>query len=98
MTASASTVFLVDVDNTLLDNDAVEADLHRHLAAQLGQERAERYWTIFEELRNELGNAGSKLVAARNAKSRFAAAFARLYETCLRPGQTRVIEQPALVP
>ena len=57
MTASASTVVLLDVDNTLLENDAVEADLHRHLAAQLGQERAERYWTIFEELRNELGYA-----------------------------------------
>ena len=57
MTVPASTVFLLDVDNTLLDNDAVEADLHRHLAAQLGQERAERYWTIFEQLRNELGYA-----------------------------------------
>jgi FMN phosphatase YigB (HAD superfamily) len=57
MTAPTSTVFLLDVDNTLLDNDAVEADLHRHLAAQLGQERAERYWTIFEELRDKLGYA-----------------------------------------
>jgi FMN phosphatase YigB (HAD superfamily) len=57
MIVAASTVVLLDVDNTLLENDAVEADLHRHLAAQLGQERAERYWTIFEELRNELGYA-----------------------------------------
>jgi FMN phosphatase YigB (HAD superfamily) len=57
MTVSASTVVLLDVDNTLLENDAVEADFHRHLAAQLGQERAERYWTIFEELRSELGYA-----------------------------------------
>jgi FMN phosphatase YigB (HAD superfamily) len=57
MTVSTTTVFLLDVDNTLLDNDAVEADLHRHLAAQLGHERAERYWTIFEELRTELGYA-----------------------------------------
>jgi len=51
-----------------------------------------------EELRNELGNVGSKLVAARNAKSRFAAAFARVYEACLYPGQTLLIEQSALVP
>jgi glycosyltransferase involved in cell wall biosynthesis len=51
-----------------------------------------------EELRNELGSAASKLVAARNSKSRFAAAFARVYETCLYPGQTRLIEQSALVP
>jgi FMN phosphatase YigB (HAD superfamily) len=57
MTLSTATVFLLDVDNTLLDNDAVEADLHRHLAAQLGPDRAERYWTIFEELRTELGYA-----------------------------------------
>jgi glycosyltransferase involved in cell wall biosynthesis len=51
-----------------------------------------------KELRNELGNAASKLVAARNAKSRFAAAFARVYEACLYPKQTRLIEQSALVP
>jgi FMN phosphatase YigB (HAD superfamily) len=57
MTAPATSVFLLDVDNTLLDNDAVEADLHRHLATQLGEERAERYWTIFEELRTARGYA-----------------------------------------
>ena len=51
-----------------------------------------------EELRNELGNAASKLVAARNAKSRFAAEFARVYEACLYPRQTRLIEQSALAP
>src|SRR5213079_3381179 len=39
MSVPTSTVFLLDVDNTLLDNDAVEADFHRHLAAQLGQDR-----------------------------------------------------------
>jgi glycosyltransferase involved in cell wall biosynthesis len=51
-----------------------------------------------EELRNELGNAARKLVAARNTKSRFAAAFARTYEACLYPKQTRLIEKSALVP
>ncbi len=51
-----------------------------------------------ETLRNELGNSARKLVAARNAKSRFAAAFARVYEACLYPGQTRLIEQSALLP
>jgi glycosyltransferase involved in cell wall biosynthesis len=51
-----------------------------------------------EELRNELGNAASKLVAVRNAKSRFAAAFARVYEACLYSKQTRLIEQSAFVP
>lgn len=51
-----------------------------------------------EALRNDLGNSARKLVAARNAGSRFAAAFARVYEACLYPGQTRLIEQSALLP
>jgi glycosyltransferase involved in cell wall biosynthesis len=50
-----------------------------------------------KELRIALGNEGSKLIADRNAKSRFAAAFARVYEACLHPPQTRLIEQSALV-
>jgi FMN phosphatase YigB (HAD superfamily) len=48
---------LVDVDNTLLDNDRVAADLRRHLEREVGHERQERYWAIFEELRAELGYA-----------------------------------------
>jgi glycosyltransferase involved in cell wall biosynthesis len=51
-----------------------------------------------EALRNEFGNSARKLVAARNARSRFAAAFARVYEACLCPRQTRLIEQSALLP
>ena len=54
---SASTVFLLDVDNTLLDNDVVIGDLKRHLIETFGEPRAERYWEIFEELRAELGYA-----------------------------------------
>jgi len=54
---NGSTVFLLDVDNTLLDNDAVIADLKRHLVDTFGGERARRYWEIFEELRTELGYA-----------------------------------------
>lgn len=50
-------VFLFDVDNTLLDNDRVTADLKRQLEREVGHERQERYWTIFEELRTELGYA-----------------------------------------
>src|ERR1043166_3152482 len=50
-------VFLFDVDNTLLDNDAVAADLQRHLASEIGPEGAQEYWQIFEELRTELGYA-----------------------------------------
>jgi FMN phosphatase YigB (HAD superfamily) len=49
------TVFLFDVDNTLLDNDAVQADLKEHLAENYGTAARDRYWTILEELRTELG-------------------------------------------
>ena len=51
------TVFLFDVDNTLLDNDAVIADLRRHLVDAFGPECDQRYWEIFEQLRVELGYA-----------------------------------------
>lgn len=50
-------VFLLDVDNTLLDNDHVVGDLMRHLEREVGPERQQRYWAIFEELRAELGYA-----------------------------------------
>jgi hypothetical protein len=50
-------VSLFDVDNTLLDNDRVTADLKRHLEREVGTERQQRYWAIFEELRQELGYA-----------------------------------------
>jgi len=50
-------VFLFDVDNTLLDNDRVTADLKRHLEREVGHERQQRYWAIFEELRSQLGYA-----------------------------------------
>src|SRR5512139_29042 len=50
-------VSLLDVDNTLLDNDRVTEDLRRHLIRAVGAERQQRYWAIFEGLRNELGYA-----------------------------------------
>lgn len=55
--ASPQVVFLLDVDNTLLDNDRVAGDLKRHLEREFGHERQERYWAIFEALRAELGYA-----------------------------------------
>ena len=54
---SNKAVFLFDVDNTLLDNDRVTADLRAHLEREVGHERQERYWSIFEELRTEVGYA-----------------------------------------
>jgi hypothetical protein len=55
MMQPAPVVFLLDVDNTLLDNDRVTKDLQLHLTEAFGAERQQRYWTIFEKLREELG-------------------------------------------
>ncbi len=50
-------VFLLDVDNTLLDNDRVTEDLRQHLERAFGKECSNRYFEIFEQLRQELGYA-----------------------------------------
>ncbi|BBJ23244.1 HAD family hydrolase [Candidatus Nitrotoga sp. AM1P] len=57
MTMASEVVFLLDVDNTLLDNDRIVADLSDHLAHEFGDESRDRYWEIFEALRVELGYA-----------------------------------------
>jgi FMN phosphatase YigB (HAD superfamily) len=54
---SAKIVFLFDVDNTLLDNDRVTADLKHHLEKAVGSAGSQCYWSIFERLRSELGYA-----------------------------------------
>jgi FMN phosphatase YigB (HAD superfamily) len=55
MTAPSSTVFLVDVDNTLVDNDHIQADLKRHLETEFGAACRDRYWAILEQLFHDLG-------------------------------------------
>jgi FMN phosphatase YigB (HAD superfamily) len=55
--SSEDTVFLFDVDNTLLNNDAVQEDLSEHLEREFGGAKRDRYWAIFEELRSQLGYA-----------------------------------------
>jgi FMN phosphatase YigB (HAD superfamily) len=54
---SPDIVFLVDCDNTLLDNDRVQNDLRDHLEREFGVDSRDRYWAIFEQLRAELGYA-----------------------------------------
>ena len=54
MTA-APVVFLVDVDNTLLDNDRIQDDLRRHLEQEFGAASRDRYWAILEARFVELG-------------------------------------------
>ena len=48
-------VFLIDVDNTLLDNDAVQADIREHLAGAYGPACRDRYWAILEQRMRDLG-------------------------------------------
>jgi FMN phosphatase YigB (HAD superfamily) len=61
--------FLFDVDNTLLDNDAIKRDLGLRLDATVHARASEAYWKHYEELRGELGH------------SDFLATFQRCWET-----------------
>jgi FMN phosphatase YigB (HAD superfamily) len=55
MTLPHPIVFLVDVDNTLVDNDAIQQDLKDHLERTYGIAARDRYWAILEGLMEELG-------------------------------------------
>jgi FMN phosphatase YigB (HAD superfamily) len=57
MALATGVVFLLDVDNTLLDNDGVQDDLRDHLEREFGRASRDHYWQIFEQLRDELGYA-----------------------------------------
>ena len=48
-----SLVFLLDVDNTLLDNDAIKEDWAKQLQAMVGPALARRFWEIYEQVRRE---------------------------------------------
>ena len=55
MTLRHPIVFLVDVDNTLVDNDGIQQDLKDHLEQTYGIAARDRYWKILEDLMTELG-------------------------------------------
>jgi FMN phosphatase YigB (HAD superfamily) len=55
MSGSLPVVFLVDVDDTLLENDRIQNDLREHLECEFGADCRDRYWTILEALFEELG-------------------------------------------
>lgn len=57
MSEAAPIVFLLDVDDTLLDNDRVRDDFNQHLVEQFGAAEAMRYWNLYEGLRVKLGYA-----------------------------------------
>jgi FMN phosphatase YigB (HAD superfamily) len=55
MTPPSEIVFLIDVDNTLLDNDRIQDDIKRHLDREFGIPCRERYWAILDQLFTDLG-------------------------------------------
>ncbi|MDB5989388.1 MAG: haloacid dehalogenase domain protein hydrolase [Herbaspirillum sp.] len=55
MSVKGKVVFLFDCDNTLLDNDRVQSDLRAHIEAGFGAAERDRYWRVFEQLREQLG-------------------------------------------
>ena len=77
----ADVAFLVDVDNTLLDNGAVVADLRHRLREAVGVEGEQRYWQIFEELFRDPGFAD--YLGALQRFSLEHARDARLFEIAL---------------
>jgi len=50
-----ASVFLLDVDNTLLDNDRAKADVARAISELVGPDRAARFWSVYEEVRDDRG-------------------------------------------
>ena len=80
-------VFLFDVDNTLLDNDRVIADLRQYLVRAIGVASAEHYFRIFEQLRAELGYADYL-----GALQRYRVAYPR--DPCLLAISTYLVNYP----
>ena len=70
---TANVVFLLDVDNALLDNDRIIADLRSHLEAAFGGASAARYWAAFEALRAEFGCADHLVRCSATGPTRSAA-------------------------
>ncbi len=73
MIAPYNVIFLLDVDNTLLDNDCLRDDLMRRLAQEFGAESRDRYSAILEELRGtglyRLSGGDATLSACRHERS-----------------------------
>lgn len=58
-------VFILDVDNTLLDNDAIKTDYDRRLRELLGGDLTARFWTVYEHVRAETGTVDYPLTLDR---------------------------------
>lgn len=85
---------LIDVDNTLIDNDAVKADLRDRIAALVGPAGAESFWDAYERVRRErdvvdfpltLGRFRERFADARRFARVSALVLAYPYEASLFP-------------
>ena len=47
-------VFLIDLDNTILDNDGVKQDIEAKMLEVLGERLAARFWHYYEDVRKDL--------------------------------------------
>lgn len=63
--SSQRPVFILDVDNTLLDNDAIKADYDRRLRGLLGGDLIQRFWAVYETVRDETGTVDYPLTLER---------------------------------
>src|SRR5918997_497440 len=68
--SSERTTFLIDVDNTLIDNDAAKVELQRRLIGHLGAQEADRFWGLYEAIRREFGVVNIPLTLQRFAAER----------------------------
>jgi FMN phosphatase YigB (HAD superfamily) len=64
-TTTAELVFLLDVDNTLLDNDRAKRDLQLDLEQLVRRDRATTFWDMYEEVRRETGCVDVPLTVRR---------------------------------
>ena len=98
MTAPKPVVFLMDVDNTLLDNDKVAVDVKRFLDREVGRESQERYFAILEDIREQIGysdylasysdTGSSTPTTRRSTPCRLSSSTTRLPTGCTRARST----------
>src|SRR5579884_1301093 len=55
MTTPPPLVFLLDVDNTLLDNDRAKENMAAQIEAAVGEQRSRLFWRLYEQVRGEHG-------------------------------------------
>ena len=93
--------FLLDVDNTLINNDKVKTDLEERVVRYAGPDTAPVFWQVYEQVRRELDYVDLPLTLNRfRAESPEVERFAELsaavlfypFEECLYPRTLEVIE------